>query len=54
MMDLEVDDNYVVEHEDDFRLTAEQFRKLIESKVNRNKQHSRQSDERESQLRYVD
>ena len=53
-MDLEVDDNYIVEHEDDFRLTVEQFRKLIEAKVNRNKQHSRHLDERESMLKHAD
>jgi hypothetical protein len=37
-MDLDVDDNYKVEHGDDFDLTKEQFRKLIESKVKRYEQ----------------
>jgi hypothetical protein len=50
-MDLDVDDNYKVEHGDDFDLTKEQFRKLIESKVKRY-QHVVQ--QRESEHESVD
>jgi len=53
-MDLEVDDNYVVEHEEDFRLNEDQFRKLIQSKFERNKRYALQLDKRESQLKYVE
>ena len=53
-LDIDVSDNYKVEHGENFDLTKEQFRKLIEAKVNRNKQHSRHSDERESMLKHAD
>ena len=35
-MDLEVLDDYVVEHNDNFELTADQVRKLLEQKFARN------------------
>ena len=35
-MDLEVLDDYVVEHEDNYVLNEEQVRKLIEAKIVRN------------------
>ena len=53
-MDQEIDDNYVVEHEENFVLNKEQFRKLIEAKFSRSRQYARQSKERESRLKYVD
>lgn len=52
-MDLE-DDNYVVEHGEDFVLDKEQFRKLIEAKFSRNRQYAIQLDERESWLKHAD
>ena len=52
-MDLE-DDNYVVEHGENFVLNEEQFRKLIESKFSRSRQYAIQAKERESKLKYVD
>ena len=53
-MNQEVDDNYVVEHDENFELSKEQFRKLIEAKFARNVQTARQLNERESRLKYVD
>ena len=53
-MDLEVDDNYVVEHGEDFVLNKEQFRKLIEAKFSRSRQYARQTKERESRLKHAD
>jgi hypothetical protein len=53
MMDQE-DDNYNVEHEANFVLNKEQFRKLIEAKFSRSRQYARQVKERESRLKYVD
>ena len=53
-MDQEVDDNYVVEHGEDFVLNQEQFRKLIEAKFRRNHRFAQQSNERESKLRYAE
>ena len=47
-MDQEIDDNYVVEHGEDFVLDKEQLRKLIEAKFSRNRRYARQSNERES------
>ena len=35
-MDLEILDDYVVEHSENFELTADQVRKLIEAKFARN------------------
>ena len=36
-MDFNIEDSYKVEHSEGFVLTEEQFKKLIESKVERNK-----------------
>lgn len=47
MIDLEVIDNYVVEHGEDFSLNEDQLRKLIESKFARNTQYARQLEMRE-------
>ena len=49
MIDLELDvsDNYVVEHGENFSLNAEQFRKLIEAKFARNTQYAIQLEQRE-------
>ena len=48
----ETDDNdfYVVEHEEDYVLTDEQFRKLITQKFERNKLLHKLSKEREGWL----
>ena len=35
-MEFDLDDSYKVEHSEGFVLTEEQFKKLIESKVQRN------------------
>ena len=48
MIDLEVIDNYVVEHGENFSLNAEQFRKLIEAKFARNSHYVRQVEKREA------
>lgn len=53
-MDQEIDDNYVVEHDANFELSKEQFRKLIEAKFARNTQFARQVKQRESWLKYAD
>jgi hypothetical protein len=53
-MDQEVDDNYKVEHEDNFNLTKEQFRKLIEAKVKRNESFAKLDYKRESWLKNAD
>ena len=53
-MDLEIDDKYVVEHDENYVMTSEQFRKLIDSKVRRNIRTARQLDERESRLKHAD
>lgn len=53
-MDQEVDDNYVVEHGEDFSLDKDQVRKLIEAKFNRNKHFARQSKPQERWLKYAD
>ena len=52
-MDLE-DDNYVVEHGENFNLNKDQFRKLIEAKFNRNRQYARQLEQRESEHNNAD
>ena len=53
-MDLEVDDNYVVEHGENFELSQDQFRKLIENKFSRSRQYAKQQKERESRLKHAD
>jgi parvulin-like peptidyl-prolyl isomerase len=47
-MDQEIDDSYKVEHGDNFDLTKEQFRKLIEAKIKRNENFARLNSKRES------
>jgi hypothetical protein len=51
-MDLEIDDSYKVEHEDNFNLTPEQFRKLIEAKVKRNENFARLDYKREIWMKH--
>jgi hypothetical protein len=53
-MDQEVDDNYVVEHGDNFNLNKEQLRKLIEAKFNRNRRYVKHIEQRESEHESVD
>jgi len=53
-MDLDVDDKYFVEHGANFDLNKDQFRKLIESKVNRYRQFVQQKEQRESEHESVD
>ena len=53
-MDLEVDDNYVVEHDENFVLNAEQTRKLIEAKFRRNNVLYRLQKQREDGLKHAD
>ena len=53
MIDLE-DDNYVVEHGENFSLDKDQFRKLIEAKFSRNTHYGRQLEQRESVLKHAD
>ena len=53
-MDLEIDDNYKVEHDANFVLNDEQLRKLISEKFKRNSQFAIQVKQRESQLKHVD
>jgi hypothetical protein len=53
-MDLEVDDNYVVEHDENYVMNEEQVRRLIRSKFVRNNRTARQLDERESMLKHAD
>jgi hypothetical protein len=53
-MDLEVDNKYVVEHDENYVMTTEQFRKLIESKVTRNIRTASQLNEREGRLKHAD
>ncbi len=36
-MEFDIEDSYTVEHSEGFVLTDDQFKKLIESKVERNK-----------------
>lgn len=35
-MDFDIEDSYIVEHGEDFVLSEDQFRKLVESKFKRN------------------
>jgi parvulin-like peptidyl-prolyl isomerase len=50
-MDLEVDDSYKVEHNENFEMNKEQFRKLIEDKFTRNGKYARLIKPRESELK---
>jgi len=50
-MDQEIDDNYVVEHGENFNLNKEQLRKLIEAKFKRNNVLYRLQKQRESRLK---
>jgi hypothetical protein len=52
-MDQEIDDNYKVEHGENFDLTKEQFRKLIEAKVKRNENFAKLDYKRESWLKHA-
>jgi hypothetical protein len=47
-LDIDVSDNYKVEHGENFDLTKEQFRKLIEAKVKRNENFAKINFKRES------